>query len=245
MFKPRSEATGTPHRRGVAIAALFAVLALCTVAAAPAEGQTRGRAIGVAVVGDSLANDLGQGMEALHARNRRVQVVKHTRFATGLVRDDYFDWNKSVDLFLDHHRPGIIIVVIGGNDRQTIREDGRRFDPDTRAWQKEYEKRVASFMNELKKSRARVYWVGLPAVRSPSMSISFRMQNGIYRRQAAKHGFKYIDIWNTFLEDGAYSSFGMSLSGVKRQLRKSDGMHFTDEGKLRLANRISRAIGLR
>jgi hypothetical protein len=243
MFTSRSEKAGAPRRRSVAIAAFLTALVISAFAAAPAEGQMR--PVGVAIVGDSLANDLGQGMEALHARNSRVRVVKHTRFATGLVRDDYFDWNKSVDLFLDHHRPGVIIVVIGGNDRQTIREDGHRFDPDTRAWQKEYEKRVASFMNELKKSRAKVYWVGLPAVRSPSMSVSFRMQNGIYRRQAARHGFKYIDIWDTFLKDGAYSSFGMSLTGVKRQLRKNDGMHFTDEGKLRLANRISRAIGLR
>lgn len=242
MFTSRSENGGT-QSRGVVIAAFLTALAVGAFAAGPAEGQSR--PIGVAIVGDSLANDLGQGMEALHAHNSRVQIVKHTRFATGLVRDDYFDWNKSVDLFLDHHRPGVIIVVIGGNDRQTIREDGRRYDPDTRAWQKEYEKRVASFMDELKKSRAKVYWVGLPAVRSPSMSVSFKMQNGIYRRQAARHGFRYIDIWNTFLEDGAYSSFGMSLSGVKRQLRKNDGMHFTDEGKLRLANRISRAIGLR
>ena len=72
------------------------------------------------------------------------------------------------------------------------------------------------------------------------------MMNTIYRRQATRHRFKYVSIWDSFLgRDGAYTSFGMSLSGTKRQLRKNDGMHFTDEGKLLLAARISRAIGLR
>ncbi|MGE0564018.1 MAG: DUF459 domain-containing protein [Pseudolabrys sp.] len=255
MFKSRFEKAGTP-RHGTAVirtlAALLAAIVLSAFAAVPAAGQSesrlsaRSRIINVAVIGDSLANDLGQGMEALYARSGRVRVIKHTRFATGLVRDDYFDWNKSVDNFLDHRRPDVILVVIGGNDRQTIRERGRRYDPDTRSWRKEYEQRVASFMAELKKSHAKVYWVGLPAVRSPSMTRSFKIMNGIYRRQAVRHKFKYVSIWDNFLgSDGGYTSFGMSLSGVKRQLRKNDGMHFTDDGKLRLAARISKAIGLR
>jgi hypothetical protein len=42
-----------------------------------------------AVVGDSIASELGQGMQSLYRRSRRVHVIKKTRFSTGLVRTDY------------------------------------------------------------------------------------------------------------------------------------------------------------
>ena len=70
--------------------------------------------------------------------------------------------------------------------------------------------------------------------------------NRIFKREATKHGFAYIDIWNKFhTKDGAYSSFGKSLEGVKRRIRKQDGMHFTEDGRKLFANYIARAIGLR
>ena len=208
--------------------------------------SARVRAMKVAVVGDSVANDLKRGLEDMFEGKPHVRVLDQTRFATGLVRTEYFNWNAKVREFLKHENPDAIVVVIGGNDRQPIRVNDRRLDPLSRPWLAEYEKRVAHFMDTVKRSRAKIYWVGLPAVRPDKLTAAYRVMNGAYRRQAVAHGFAYIDIWDKFLTpDGAYSSFGQSLEGVKRQIRKDDGMHFTEAGRLLFAHHVARAIGLR
>ena len=230
-----------------------AALALCftlSLAAGP-DTANAGRAgakksISIAVVGDSLANDLGQGMEALFSSRPNVRISKQTHFSTGLVRVDYFNWYAHVRRFVNSADPDVIVVVIGGNDRQTIRMKGLSYNPYTKGWMREYERRVDYFMRSLKRADAKIYWVGLPVVRSDKLSRSYRAMNSIFRRQAKRHGFNYVAIWDEFLgPDDAYSSFGKSLNGVKRRLRKKDGMHFTETGKLRFAAYVAEAIGLR
>ena len=222
--------------------AQFATRALIIAASAFALAPTaHARPFQIAVVGDSLAGDLARGLEDLFARDGRIAIVKQTKPATGLVRDDYYDWNGVVRAFLAAHNPDAIVVVIGGNDRQPVGNERGRFDPLTGLWIAEYERRVAHFMTTIEFSNAKVYWVGLPAARSQEMTDA-RM-NSIFRRQAGLHNFKYVSIWDQFLKDGAYSSFGQSLEGVRRQLRTEDGMHFTEPGRLMLARTVANAIG--
>ncbi len=220
---------------------LSAILAFTFMHAAPASA----RPVSVAVVGDSLANDLANGMEDNFA-GKPVQVIKLTQFATGLVRTDYFNWNGTVRNALRHGDANIVVVVLGGNDNQPIRVDGRRLDPLTKEWRAEYTRRVGHFMDTVRKSRGKLYWIGLPDVRSGKLGNAYRAMNAIYKREAGKRGMVYVDIWGKFHgKDSAYSSFGMSLEGVKRQIRKNDGMHFTEDGRRVFADYVSRAIGLR
>ena len=200
----------------------------------------------IAVVGDSLANDLGRGMEDLFRGKRNVKVIKQTRYATGLTRPDYFNWNAQMRMFVGRSDADAIVVLIGGNDRQDIHLKGRRLERFSKPWMAEYERRVATFMKILKRAKSRVYWVGLPVVRSGLMSRHFRAMNNIFRRQAARHRIRYVSIWRDFADSsGDYTSFGRSVRGVKRQLRKNDGLHFTEAGTLRLATSVARAIGVR
>ena len=236
------------RRAGLSI---FALLAAGTItAAAPGHSDllsARKGPITVAVLGDSVAHDLGRGMQDLFADNHRVRVVRQTKFATGLVRTDYYNWNKVARDFLRSHKPGVVFVVMGGNDNQTIRRGGKRYDPGTKAWRAEYNRLVSRFMNNFsrKHTRARIYWVSLPPVRSSKLSAAYRRLNGIYRYQAKRHGFHYVSVWKRFLTPkGTYSSFGDNLNGVKRRLRMDDGQHFTDDGRLLFAHDIARAAGL-
>jgi hypothetical protein len=138
-----------------------------------------------------------------------------------------------------------IVVLIGGNDAQAIRVNGRSLERFSKPWLAEYQHRVADFMKILRRAKAKVYWVGLPVVRSDVMSDHFRTMNTIFQRQAARHRITYVSIWKDFADSGGeYTSFGRSVGGVKRQLRKNDGMHFTEDGTLRLAARVARAIGM-
>src|SRR5690606_2272375 len=156
--------------------ACFAILAFHFIHPVPAIA----RSVSVAVVGDSLANDLANGMEDNFA-GKPVNVIKLTQFATGLVRTDYFNWNGTVQNALRHGDANIVIVVLGGNDHQSIRIDGRRLDPLTKEWRAEYARRVGYFMDTIGKSRGKLYWVGLPDVRSDKLGHGYRVMNAIYK----------------------------------------------------------------
>jgi len=82
-------------------------------------------------------------------------------------------------------------------------------------------------------------------VRFNSLTRAFRRINAIYSAEARRHGFHYLSVWNRFLNDGANTSFGESLEGVKRRLRKQNGMHFTGAGRMLFAAYVTNAIGLR
>ena len=197
----------------------------------------------IGVVGDSLATDLANGLRKVLTGKSGHTVVKFTRPATSLMRDDVYDWGDALDGFLGKVKLDVVAVIIGGNDRQSIWKDGDRLDHHSPAWRAEYELRLARFMNALKKSGASVYWVGLPVVRSDEMSRDYRRINEIQRAQARRHGFTYVSLWEAFADaKGGYTSFGPSVDGVKKRLRKNDGMHFTIEGELRLAHIVARAI---
>jgi len=241
---------GPSHVVRRAFISLIALVALSAGAQAQSEAQTtllsaRAHNITIAVVGDSIANDLGNGLEELFGKRPNIRIDKETRFATGLVRTDYYNWNAVIRKFLHEHNPDVILVVIGGNDHQAIRVDDKRYEPFDKGWVAEYERRVSRFMNSIKRERTQVYWIGLPPVRSDKLTQAYKIMNRIYRREAAKHGFHYFSVWNKFLTKGAYSSFGQSLEGVRRQLRKEDGMHFTEAGKILFASYVANALGLR
>lgn len=197
----------------------------------------------IGVVGDSLATDLANGLRKVLTGKSGHTVVKFTRPATGLMRDDVYDWKHALDGFLRKSKLDVVAVIIGGNDRQSIWKDGDRLDHHSPAWRAEYERRLARFMAVLEKSGATVYWVGLPVVRSGEMSRDYRRINEIQRAQARKHGFAYVSLWEAFADaKGGYTSFGPDIDGAKKRLRKNDGMHFTIDGELRLAHIVARAI---
>jgi len=226
---------------------LLLVAGLC-LALAPESFARRAdhQRITFAIIGDSIANELGQGMQALYRRSSRVQVVKKTKFSTGLVRTDYYNWYAALPPFLHRYRPDVIAVNIGGNDRQNLNVNGRQLQRFSKSWLRAYEDRVARFMAMLKRTGAKVYWVGLPQVRSQRMTRDYRALNQIYRRAAARHDFTYVSIWNNFANGGGgYTAYGRGIDGRNRRLRKEDGIHFTDAGKLRLAADVADAMGLR
>jgi hypothetical protein len=232
----------------VTVAALaFACPVVAGAMASPNKAYVaRTGVVDIAIVGDSLANDLGRGMEDLFRGKRNIKVIKETRYSTGLTRTDYFNWNAELREFVRKTNPDAIVVLIGGNDAQSIRVKGRSLERFSKPWLREYERRVALFMRILRQEKAKIYWVGLPVVRSDSMSRYYRTMNLIYRRQAARHDIKFISIWKEFADsNGEYTSFGRNVRGVKRRLRKNDGMHFTTDGALRLASSVARAIGVR
>lgn len=228
-----------PERPAAATAQALAPM----VAATAAERPLR-----VMVVGDSLARNLFDGLRSVWRRAPGVSFKRRTKAATGLVRDDRFDWQAAAEEIAQTSGADAYLIIIGGNDRQDIREqtrrDGqlrrvrhRRFTDD---WRAAYARRAARFAATLSERGARLYWVSLPIVRSGRMSRDYAGMNAIYRRAVDQVGGVYIDVYEAFRgPDGGYASHGPGVDGTTRRLRDDDGLHFSMGGSVLLARMVA------
>lgn len=198
----------------------------------------------VEVVGDSLADQLSQGLaDGFVTERPEVAIVKKTRINSGYVRKDYYDWAGLIPSLLAKDKPTAIVVLLGVNDRQPIRDDSGSHEFRSDRWKELYGKRVEEFLNKLKEKNVPIFVVGLPPLRSPKMMLDMVYLNEILAERTTKAGGYYIDVWDGFVaENGDYMATGPALDGQTRRLRSSDGIHFTKAGQRKLAHYVEREL---
>ena len=105
----------------------------------------------VAIYGDSLATGLFFGMQELLGGIDKLEVVRRSRGGTGLVRDDEYDWVARAEEFVKDDRPDVVVVSLGGNDRQDFTFHGENVERFTDDWWIEYMRRAEQVMMSLKR----------------------------------------------------------------------------------------------
>lgn len=205
----------------------------------------------VYVLGDSLAISAADGMvEDLQAKPD-IGVVDRARDASGLVRDDYFDWVKGVrDLVTPKEPPkdakdkpakpekiDFVVVMLGINDIQAMKDGKDYVDPLTERWKAIYAQRIQALVAPLKAAKVPVVWVGLPPMRSEKFNAQMIELNQMFKENAEKAGAKFIDIFDDFADqNGGFDAFGPNIEGQKVKLRGPDGIHLTAAGGKKLAH---------
>ncbi|GHA26989.1 hypothetical protein GCM10007989_23510 [Devosia pacifica] len=203
-----------------------------------AEDATR-----LAVFGDSLASDLARALERLYAEDPNLVVLRQGVGSSGFVRDDFFDWNAAIEKEVADDTFDLAVVIIGINDRQNLRVDGRSTEPLSDAWTDAYRQRIAEFIAEIRSAGKPVIWVGLPPMSASSYSSAISQISAIHRLAAVSGGAEFVDIYERFLgEDGKYSSYGPDLNGQNVRMRKDDGIHFSTAGSDKLAFFVNQAV---
>jgi uncharacterized protein len=80
----------------------------------------------VVIVGDSLADWLGYGLDELYADQPEIGVERKIRATSGLVRYDAknetLDWPAAIKDALANEKPDAIVVMVGLNDRVSLRD---------------------------------------------------------------------------------------------------------------------------
>jgi len=214
------------------------------MATPPAATKPRDGSFSVLVIGDSLGLLLGQGLTETFADKPDVSIVRKARENTGLVRDDYFDWVKGArDLAASTDKISMVVMMIGSNDRQQLRDGGASVDPRQPRWQQLYGDRVEAIVKTFRDKKIPVVWVGLPIMKSERFSDDMASFNDIYQDRAVKAGAAYVDIWEAFQDDrGLYAAYGPDVNGQFQKLRSADGVHFTKAGALKLAHFVESDI---
>jgi len=93
---------------------------------APAPSQKKPEATTpIVVMGDANADWLAYGLEDAFSENPDVGIVRKHRTDSGLIRYDQrrdLEWPQVVREIIAAEKPKFIVMMIGNNDRQTIRE---------------------------------------------------------------------------------------------------------------------------
>src|SRR5262245_16009729 len=93
---------------------------------APPPSQKKPEATtSIVVMGDANADWLAYGLEDAFSENPEVGIVRKHRTDSGLIRYDQrrdLEWRQVAREIIAAEKPKFIVMMIGNNDRQTIRE---------------------------------------------------------------------------------------------------------------------------
>ena len=240
---------GAHHRPRLPAAALLAAalalappLAARAAEAPPAAGHPAAKPAApiVLVVGDRFASALAEGLDA----EPSIVVARTTGDAFGLTRPGFVESLDTIrERLARQDRPALAVMMVGTDDRAPLSDASGRFEPGTPGWARLYGERVDAVSALFGSAGVPLVWMGLPAVRSASLSADFVRQNGIIRDRAAKDGASYVDSFEGFTDDaGRYSPVGPDVDGATVRLRRADGLGFTRAGARKLASFLAPEI---
>lgn len=194
----------------------------------------------VLLIGDSLMGwGMGTALERLIASHAGMEVTRHAVVSSGITRPDYFDWFALAGRLLDEQRYDAVVCVLGGNDIQAISGDGRVYRHGTEEWDEAYAHRARSFVALLAAKAGRAYWLGLPPMRDDRFHAATRRVNAMFEEGCRlRPNAEYVDLaaWIGG-EQGEYTTY-LTVDGKRRQVRASDGIHFTTAGGEVLADHL-------
>ena len=197
----------------------------------------------ILVLGDFVAGGLAWGLDQTFAEEPKLAVIDRTNANSGLVRNDYYDWNAAVLKILNEEKPDVIVMAIGANDRQQMRVGNDRLAPHSEGWETNYVQRIKGITDTLQVFGRPFFWVSAPPMRASSASSDMAYFNELYKPPVAEAGGYFVDIWGGFTnEDGRYISSGPDVDGQLRALRSGEGINFTRAGRLKLAFYVEREI---
>ncbi|ADP78739.1 SGNH/GDSL hydrolase family protein [Pseudofrankia inefficax] len=185
----------------------------------------------VLVTGDSLTESLGPTIANTAPATVRAQT--DTRYGTGLVRPDFFDWASHAREQVATRDPEVVVVALGANDAQGITmPNGQVLPAGSPGWVDEYRRRALVVLRIWADGgHRRVYWVSLPPARSGRMDGYFQQLNGAVADAVHQvPGTAFLDLGAQLSDHGHYSDYLRDAAGQSVLARTRDGVHYTLDG---------------
>ncbi len=191
----------------------------------------------VMVIGDVFASGLAKALAARFSNTPSVVILNRAKPGSGIVRNDFYDWNAELVNFLGSEKIDALVIVIGSNDRQAIKdEEGVSHSFRTQSWLTIYERRVQKMLTLADARSIPIFWVGLPVMRSSEYGLEIAFLNELFAQQSRRVNAVFVDVWERFADgEGKYNASGPDENGRTRQLRMDNGIHLTKEGNKKLA----------
>jgi uncharacterized protein len=197
----------------------------------------------ILIAGDGLAGGLGAGMTRMAEDDAKIEIMNRFNESSGLARNEVYDWPSSISKIGGTKRIDAVVVLLGLNDRQTIRDGGARHDFKGPEWVKLYNANIDRLLEAAQSAKAKVYWISLPPMGDAALDADMRYISDLQRARVAEKGGQFIDVRPFFAAaDGSYVDRGPDETGVERKLRARDGITFFKQGNNRFGQLVLGAI---
>lgn len=191
------------------------------------------------VIGDSMAGGLSDGLDRLAQDDSRFVLNVRTKDATGFTRPDIYDWPQAIEGILARNEVHIAVVMLGMNDSQDMRIDGKTVSFGSKEWLAAYNEALEAFVTTLMENNVAVYWLGMPAMLNHDNDKAMELVTELQRKRVSEAGIKFIDTRAAFAgPDGGFAESGYDHNGIYGRLRARDGIHFVDRGNDKLADLV-------
>jgi hypothetical protein len=184
----------------------------------------------ILVLGDSLSTFVGQQMAAQLADSKLADVKSVWRNGTGLTNPAFYNWEAGARSAIRDEQPDVVVMLVGGNERNQMTLRGKPLLPGTAEWEAEYERRARVVMRAMMQEGVqRVFWSGPPTARDPEWNAVYSDVNDALARAAqAVPGVTYVDLYD---EDVPFA-MEATIDGERVVARQRDGIHWTYPGSL-------------
>ncbi len=197
----------------------------------------------ILIIGDFAASAVADALKKFFTDNSDIVIINHTMPASGLVRTDYYPWQSNISKLIDQNNPDVIIIMIGANDNQPIKDSYGIINTDQSEWMRIYKQRIIEITENLHASGKSWIWIGQPSFGNDLLTQKMKIFNALYKQETEKAGGYFLDIWSGFIdEEGNFSFSGYDIHGKIAKLRTHNGIHFTSEGKEKLASYLEKPL---
>jgi len=189
------------------------------------------------VTGDSLSQPLDVEL-ARRLASGRLKVVREPRLGTGISKSDLLDWGRLSTQQVVKEQPDAIVFFLGANEGFPFTVGGKPVACCGPAWAAQYATRARQMMETYRrKGAARVYWLLLPAQRSPARQKIAHVVNASIVAAAAPYRahVRLLDMSAIFTPGERYRA-SMPVGGRSTIVRRPDGIHLNEAGAALAAN---------
>ncbi len=197
----------------------------------------------ILVVGDNLAGGLGAGMSRMVQDDLRYEIINRFNESSGLARTEVYDWPNAIEKIVSEKPINAVVVLVGVNDRQDIRDATGRFAFKSAEWVKGYEANIGRLLNTVNAAKAKIFWVSIPPMADAGFDTDMRYLADIQAKGVAAAGGHFVDVRPSFVgPDGRYTDRGPDDTGAERKLRSRDGVTFFKQGNNRFGQLVMAEI---
>jgi hypothetical protein len=198
----------------------------------------------VLLLGDSLiATGFGQYLEALLNAHPKVRSARRAKSSTGLARPDFFDWMAVGREEIERHQPDVVVVILGGNDGQSLTDDRGRAEVrwGQSGWEAAYRQRTEAFLRLLSAPGRKILWLELPPTKLKNFERKLGLIRGLQREVlAAREDARYLDTRPFFTDAKGKLLLEAQVQGFRKpmRLKLADGVHFSVAGGRYFATQV-------
>ena len=189
--------------------------------------------------GDSQMRSIAAGMTRALGSDTSIAVRDLSVPSSGFLRSDYYNWPQKLEAVFagqkDGERFDAAVIFLGMNDYQDMwTTGGIILTAGSPEWEEVYRKMVKVHLDTALASVPRLYWLGLPVVRSAAYNEKMQYLNAVHDSVAEEYDSKKLVRISL---KSLVEQYGTGYIGAIKpkgsawiSLMQSDGIHYTIEG---------------